>query len=153
MDGFIDPPRTVGSWPMITHSTPDTTPMPVTMLPPRAELRAPRGERGQLEEGAVAVEEQLDALPHEHPAPGPVTGGVALAAAGDGERLLRLEGRQAGEHGVAVGPEVGAGGVDDGLDDRHRPHHRNHATGRFKHHCRSPNPHSRMSKWRTWPRP
>ena len=32
--GFIEPPRTVGSCPMITHSTPDTTPIPVTMLAP-----------------------------------------------------------------------------------------------------------------------
>ena len=28
--GFIAPPRTVGSCPMTTHSTPETTPMPVT---------------------------------------------------------------------------------------------------------------------------
>ena len=32
--GFIAPPRTVGSWPMITASTPDTTPMPVTTVAP-----------------------------------------------------------------------------------------------------------------------
>jgi hypothetical protein len=28
--GFIVPPRTVGSWPITTHSTPDTTPIPVS---------------------------------------------------------------------------------------------------------------------------
>ena len=32
--GFIAPPRTVGSCPMITHSTPETTPIPVTTLAP-----------------------------------------------------------------------------------------------------------------------
>ena len=32
--GFIAPPRTVGSWAMITHSTPETTPTPVTTLAP-----------------------------------------------------------------------------------------------------------------------
>src|SRR5215469_4166182 len=32
--GFIAPPRTVGSWAMITHSTPEITPIPVTMLAP-----------------------------------------------------------------------------------------------------------------------
>ena len=32
--GFIAPPRTVGSCPMITHSTPEMTPIPVTSLAP-----------------------------------------------------------------------------------------------------------------------
>ena len=32
--GFVDPPRTVGSCPMMTHSTPETTPMPVTTPAP-----------------------------------------------------------------------------------------------------------------------
>ena len=32
--GFIAPPRTVGSCAMTTHSTPETTPMPVTRLAP-----------------------------------------------------------------------------------------------------------------------
>jgi hypothetical protein len=32
--GLIEPPRTVGSCAMITHSTPDTTPIPVTRLAP-----------------------------------------------------------------------------------------------------------------------
>ena len=32
--GFMAPPRTVGSCAMITHSTPETTPMPVTRLAP-----------------------------------------------------------------------------------------------------------------------
>ncbi len=46
MYGFIDPPRTVGSCPMITHSVPDTTPMPVTMLAPtwNGEPHAASGE-------------------------------------------------------------------------------------------------------------
>ena len=34
--GFIAPPRTVGSCAMITHSTPEITPIPVTMLAPTA---------------------------------------------------------------------------------------------------------------------
>ena len=32
--GFIAPPRTVGSCAMITHSTPEITPMPVTTVAP-----------------------------------------------------------------------------------------------------------------------
>jgi hypothetical protein len=32
--GLLAPPRTVGSFATITHSTPDTTPMPVTTLAP-----------------------------------------------------------------------------------------------------------------------
>ncbi len=32
--GLTDPPRTVGSLAMITHSTPETTPIPVTRLAP-----------------------------------------------------------------------------------------------------------------------
>ncbi len=34
--GFIEPPRTVGSCAISTHSTPDTTPMPVTRAAPTA---------------------------------------------------------------------------------------------------------------------
>ncbi len=32
--GLEEPPRVVGSLPEITHSTPDTTPIPETVLPP-----------------------------------------------------------------------------------------------------------------------
>ena len=32
--GLLDPPRTVGSLATITHSTPETTPIPVTRLAP-----------------------------------------------------------------------------------------------------------------------
>ena len=34
--GLLDPPRTVGSLAVTTHSTPDTTPMPVTSEAPTA---------------------------------------------------------------------------------------------------------------------
>ena len=34
--GVIAPPSTVGSLAAMTHSTPDTTPMPVTSPPPTA---------------------------------------------------------------------------------------------------------------------
>ena len=81
--GFIDPPRTVGSWAMITHSTPDTTPTPVTMHGADVELGAPRRERRELEERRVTVEEQLDALAREQLAAGAVARLVALAAARD----------------------------------------------------------------------
>src|SRR5690625_587663 len=37
VDGLLDPPLTVGSLAMIMHSTPSTTPIPDTMLPPTAK--------------------------------------------------------------------------------------------------------------------
>ena len=89
--GFIVPPRTVGSWAMITHSTPETTPIPVTHAGADRELRPPGRQRGQLKERGVAVEQQLDALPDQEPSATVVALRVPLAAAGAGQLQLLLE--------------------------------------------------------------
>ena len=118
--GFIEPPRTVGSWAMITHSTPDTTPMPVTMHGAHVELGAPRRERRELEEGRVAVDEQLDALACEQLAAGAVAGLVALAAARDRERDLLVVLGDELEQRRAVGLIGLARRIDRGAEDGHR---------------------------------
>ena len=86
--GFIAPPRTVGSCAMITHSTPEITPMPVTTVAPTVNSVPQAASGRQLEERAVRVEQQLDALPGQQPAPVAVPLLVALPAAGDGQLEL-----------------------------------------------------------------
>ena len=83
--GLIEPPRTVGSCAMITHSTPETTPMPVIRLAPTVNCGALGGQRGQLQERAVLVDQQLDPLPGQQPAAVAVPLLVAFPAAGDGQ--------------------------------------------------------------------
>ncbi len=63
-------------------------------------LGAPGGERAQLEEGGVPVEQQLDALAGGQLAPLPVAGDVALATAGPGHRQLGLHQLEPLEQGV-----------------------------------------------------
>ena len=86
---------------------------------PDGEPGAPRGQRGQLEERAVRVDEQLDPLPGQQPAPVAVPLLVALPAARD--RQLELF-TQLIEHSELRGA-VGAVGlvvrVDVGGKDRH----------------------------------
>ncbi len=60
------------------------------------EPGTPRGEGGQLEERAVRVQQQLDALPHGQLPAVAVALLVALAPARDGEVELLVE---LGEHG------------------------------------------------------
>ena len=76
---------------MIMHSTPSMTPMPVTTDAPTGKLRAPRGERGQLEERRVLVEDQLDPLAGEQLAALAMALHVRRAAAAVGERELLVE--------------------------------------------------------------
>ena len=57
---------------------------------------------GQLEEGAVAVDEQLDALAREQLAPGAVPGHLTLTAAGDDPLGERVELGEGLEHRRAV---------------------------------------------------
>ncbi len=47
LKGLIEPPLMVGSLAVMTHSTPDTTPMPETMLPPRAKS-VPQAQSGAI---------------------------------------------------------------------------------------------------------
>ena len=56
------PPRTVGSLAMIMHSTPSIDADAGDHAGADREVGAPRGERRQLEQRRVVVEEQLDAL-------------------------------------------------------------------------------------------
>ena len=91
VQGLLAPPFTVGSLATIMHSTPETTPMPVTMLRADGEVRAPARQRHQLEERRALVEQQLDALAREQLAALAVALVVALTAAVDGLRLLRVE--------------------------------------------------------------
>ena len=55
------------------------------------ELRAPRGERGELEEGGVTVQQQLDPLPHQQSAAVTVPLLVTCPTAGAGEVELLLK--------------------------------------------------------------
>ena len=66
--------------PVIATSVPSTIPMPVQHAGADRILGAPRGERAELEERGVGIDERLDALPHEQLAAGAVTVDVALPA-------------------------------------------------------------------------
>ena len=115
------PPRTVGSLAMITHSTPSTTPTPGEHAGADGEVGAPRGERRQLEQRGVGVDEQLDALAAQQLAALAVAGDVLVAAAVVDERQLAVV---LGEQRQQVGP-VGlvrlAALVDVVPQHRHRP--------------------------------
>ena len=75
------------------------------------ELGAPGRQRGQLEEGRVPVEQQLQPLAGEQPAAVAVPLLVAGAAAGAGQVELLLELLEHREGGAAVGAVRLAGGV------------------------------------------
>ena len=80
---------------------------------PDGEFGAPGGEGRQLEERAVRVQQQLDPLAGQQPAPVAVPLLVALAAAGDGQLELLV---QLVEEGELRGP-VGAVGLAVQVDD------------------------------------
>ena len=84
-----------------------------------AELRSPGGERRELEEVRVAVEEELDPLVDEQPSAGAVALDVAGPAAGAGEGELLVVGREHGEQGRTVVAVGVAAGVHPGSEDRH----------------------------------
>ncbi len=113
------PPRTVGSWAETRHSTPSTTPIPTIEDAPTG-YSVPQAASGrELEEGRVAVEEQLDPLPGQELAPLPVPGHVALAAAGPGRRQLLVDDLERLDEGALVGPEGLRARVDGGGEDGH----------------------------------
>ena len=66
--GLEVPPRTVGSDAVIMHSTPSTTPIPFTCEAPTSYSDAVGAEGADLEEGGVAVEQELDLLAGQQPA-------------------------------------------------------------------------------------
>ena len=85
------PPRTVGSWAEMRHSTPSTTPMPDDRRGPHGVLGAPGGQGGELEEGGVPVDQQLDPLAGQQLAPLVVAGDVSLATTGPGRSQLLVD--------------------------------------------------------------
>src|SRR5262249_58949355 len=54
------------------------------------EVGTPAGERAQLEEGRIAIEQQLDALADQELASLPLAGPAPLPPAAPGDRHLRL---------------------------------------------------------------
>ena len=117
--GLIAPPLTVGSFAVITHSTPDTTPIAGDDAAAERELGAPGAERRDLEEGRVAIEQQLDALARHQLAALEVALHVLLAAARAHERELLVQDADLLEEPLAV-LAIGLGrGVDVGAQDFH----------------------------------
>ncbi len=116
---MIEPPRLVGSLASTTHSVPSITPTPVTRLAPTLYSVVGRGDRRELEEGRVGVEQQLDPLAREQLAARVMALDVALAAAGPRLVEQRLETRELVEHGGAVGAVALRGGVEVRAQDGH----------------------------------
>ena len=116
------PPFTVASLATITHSRPSTTPMPVTIPADGAwpSYRPPGGERVQLEEGRVGVDEPVDALPRrELPARAVPLERLLAAAARDLRRPLAQLRDEAGHPLAAAGEQV-AFPLDLRRQHRHR---------------------------------
>ena len=86
---------------------------------PHLVLGAPGGQRAQLEEGRVPVDQQLDALVGQQLAPLPVSLHVPFASSGPGRRQLLVDvGHRLGQ-GAPVGPVGLRAGVDGGGEDGH----------------------------------
>jgi hypothetical protein len=79
---------------------------------PDLELRAVGGHGGELEEGRVLVDQQVDPLVGQIPAPGLVALGVLRATPGPGPGLLLVEGGEEGVEGGGILLERRAGRVD-----------------------------------------
>ena len=123
--GDCEPPFTVGSFALTMHSTPLIRPMPVTRPAPSGIVGAPAGQRGELEEGRAAVEQEADALARQQLAARPVPGhragvlvGVGGAAAGGQLAVQPVDLGQGGQQGLAVGGEELRPGVDVRPQDR-----------------------------------
>ncbi len=86
VNGLVAPPLTVGSLATTRHSVPSTR---RSGHDARADgvVAAPPGQRGQLEERRVLVDEELDPLAGGEPAAGVGAGDVLLPAAGDRLRV------------------------------------------------------------------
>ena len=118
-NGLVAPPRTVGSLAVTTHSTPATGPTPVTPLAPPGS-RSPGGQRRQLQERPVAVDQQLDPLPGQQLAPGPVALHVLRPAARPGLGQQPVELGQQLLVGGPVGPVGVRGRVEPAPEHAHR---------------------------------
>jgi hypothetical protein len=82
-------------------------------------VRTPGGDRGQLQERAVLIEQHLHTLARQQLAPGVVPGHPLLAAAGPGLVEGGLQGGQALEHGAAALQICGGTRVDHGVEHGH----------------------------------
>ena len=94
------------------HSTPLTTPMPVTRLAPTVKSVPDGRRRRQLEERGVAIEQQLDPLPRQQLAAGTMALDVLLAPAAPRFGENRFEPRNMGFHGHPIGDESLTPGVE-----------------------------------------
>jgi hypothetical protein len=92
----------VGSWPITTHSTPSTTPTPVSTLAPTVNPVPQAASGDSFQERAVRVEQQRQPLADTEPAALAVPLHVALAPARDGALELLVEPRQELQLGRAV---------------------------------------------------
>ena len=101
--GLEAPPLTVGSLALIRHSTPSTTPMPVTTDAPTVKSEPQPGQRRELQERRPGVEEQLDPLARGELAAGVVAVDVLLPAARHRDRVLGVEVGELLQHRLAVG--------------------------------------------------
>ena len=115
----IAPPSTVGSWPQTTHSTPDTTPMPMRIPPPTVKSVPQPASGPSSRNGASAVEQELDALADEELAALAVPGHAPLAAARAGQRELRLDLGEERQHVLPVPAEALGARVDARSNDVH----------------------------------
>ncbi len=113
------PPRTVGSWAQMRHSTPSTTPIPVDRRGADLVLGAPAGQGTELEEGGVRGRAGARSAPGPAASPLAVAGDVPLATTGTGcGQLLVDHVDRLGERSL-VGPEGLGARVDGGGEDGH----------------------------------
>jgi hypothetical protein len=105
---------------MIMHSTPSTTPMPVTAPAPTGNWLPHAASGESSRNGRARVEQRLDALAGEHLAALAVAGDVLRAAAAVHLRELLVVRGHLGEHRGAVGAVRLAGRVDACREGRAR---------------------------------
>ncbi len=115
------PPSTVGSLNISEHSTFDHDADADEHAAADRRVRHIAGQRADLQERGVGVEQQRDALADRQLAPAPQSFDRLRATAGRrlSEQLFHL--RDGLEHAVAVLPELIRRGVEPGLNDLHRP--------------------------------
>ena len=105
--GLLAPPFTVGSLATIMHSTPSTTPMPVTMLAPTVKSEPQPASGISSRNADPSSSEQLDPLAGQQLAALLVALVVLLAAAGDRLGVLGVQLRQLGEHRLPARSALG----------------------------------------------
>ncbi len=110
--GLDVPPRTVGSLALITQTVPSTSSDAGDQAATQRVLGAPAGQGTQLQEGGVAIHQQVDPLTHQQPTSLAVAGHVPLTAAGEHQSLRGLDLGQAFEHGGAVGLVIRGARID-----------------------------------------